>query len=62
MEGKKAAAILMGLYGLFGIGTGLIFGRAQYHKGQADAYDDIAENLKEISDEIEKSLEEKEEA
>ena len=62
MEGKKAAAILMGIYGLFGIGTGLLFGRAQYHKGQADAYEAIAEDLNKISNEIEESLKDKEEA
>lgn len=41
-----------------GLVSGLLFSRAQYHKGQADAYGKIADDLSKISEETEKWLEE----
>ena len=39
-----------------GLTSGLLFSKAQYHKGQADAYNKIANDLQELSDGIEQGL------
>ena len=62
MKDKNLSKVLLSVYGLFGIGTGLIFGRSQYHKGQADAYDKIAKDLEETIQNVEEELKGKEEA
>lgn len=41
-----------------GLVSGLLFSRAQYHKGQADAYNKIAEDLSRLSKEGELWLDE----
>ena len=41
-----------------GLVSGLLFSRSQYHKGQADAYGKIADDLNKMSEETEKWLEE----
>ena len=55
----------MGWY-LFALGGGVLagglFSRAQYHKGQADAYKKISEDLEKLSDEAEKMLEKEKES
>lgn len=40
-----------------GIVTGGCFVRAQYHKGQADAYRDISKTLEELKNDMEEQLE-----
>lgn len=43
-----------------GLVSGLSMSKAQYYKGQSDAYDQISNQLKESIDKIEKELEESE--
>ena len=57
MEGNtKTGLILAGVYALAGVATGLLFGRAQYHQGKIDAYDDITKDLKKLQEETEQML------
>lgn len=47
------------MFALFGgLASGLTFSKAQYHKGQADAYNKIAKDLEKVSEEIEEYFEE----
>lgn len=48
--------------GVMGMLAGGCFSRAQYHKGQADAYTKITEDLEKINTEVEEKLHEKEES
>lgn len=57
MKVSKDSAILMAVYCGFGVLTGLVFGRANYHKGQRDAYEEIANDLNKINEEVEEMLE-----
>lgn len=61
MTNKTLGKVLMAIYGVAGVGTGLIFSRAMYHKGKADAYDDAANRLKEVHKEVMDMIKEKEE-
>lgn len=56
MKDKTLSIVLMAVYGVAGIGTGLIFGRAQYHKGKRDAYMDASDKLKKSVDEVKKMI------
>lgn len=58
---KNLGKVLMAIYGVAGVATGLIFGRAQYHKGKAEAYDDATNRLKEVHEEVMNMIKEKEE-
>lgn len=50
------------MFALFGgLTSGLLFSRAQYHKGQADAYDHISKDLDALSKGIEEGIHELEE-
>lgn len=60
MRIEKLGKILMVIYGVAGIGTGLIFSKAMYHKGKADAYDDARNRLKKAHEEIMEKIKEKE--
>lgn len=47
------------MFALFGgLASGLTFSKAQYRKGQADAYNKIAKDLEKASEEIEEYFEE----
>lgn len=43
-----------------GMASGLMFSRAQYHKGQADAYSEISERLQKVHEDVEEYLAEHE--
>lgn len=58
-DNSKAGLILMGIYGVAGVVTGLMFSKAQYHKGQADAYEDITNDLNKVIEETEEMLNKK---
>lgn len=45
---KNLGKVLMAIYGVAGVGTGLIFSKAMYHKGKADAYEDATNRLKKV--------------
>lgn len=45
---KNLGKVLMAIYGAAGVGTGLIFSKAMYHKGKADAYEDATNRLKKV--------------
>ena len=45
-----------------GMVSGLLFSKAAYHKGQADAYNDIAEDLEKITNSIQDSVKKEEES
>lgn len=61
MRIEKLGKVLMVIYGVAGIGTGLIFSKAMYHKGKADAYDDAINRLKKFNEEVMDMIKEKEE-
>lgn len=61
MRIEKLGKVLMVIYGVAGIGTGLTFGKAMYHKGKADAYDDAINRLKKVDEKITNKINEKEE-
>lgn len=61
MRIEKLGKVLMVIYGVAGIGTGLIFSKAMYHKGKADAYDDAINRLKKVDEKITNMINEKEE-
>ena len=42
-----------------GFATGLLFSRSQYYQGKMDAYDEMAEDLREVQKEVEKYFEQK---
>lgn len=58
---KNLGKVLMAIYGVAGVGTGLIFSKAMYHKGKADAYDDASKRLQKVHDEVMSMIKEKEE-
>lgn len=58
---KNLGKVLMAIYAAVGVGTGLIFSKAMYHKGKADAYEDATNRLKKSHEEIMNMLKEKEE-
>lgn len=58
---KNLGKVLMAIYGVAGVGTGLIFSKAMYHKGKADAYDDAGKRLQKVHDEVMSMIKEKEE-
>lgn len=60
MRIEKLGKVLVVIYGVAGIGTGLIFSKAMYHKGKADAYDDAYNRLKKAHEEIMENIKEKE--
>lgn len=60
MTEKTLGKVLMAIYGVEGVGTGLIFSKAMYHKGKADAYDDASKRLKKAHEEIMNMVNEKE--
>lgn len=41
--------VLMTVYGVAGVATGLLFARIQYHKGKLDAYNDIQGELNKLT-------------
>ena len=61
MNGKVAKALL-GVYAGAGVLTGIIFGKAMYHKGKADAYDDCSKKLTSVLEEAEEKFAKKDEA
>lgn len=61
MTNKTLGKVLMAICGAAGVGTGLIFSKAMYHKGKADAYEDATNRLKKCHEEIMNMLKEKEE-
>lgn len=61
MTNKTLGKVLMAIYGAAGVGIGLIFSKAMYQKGKADAYEDATNRLKKSHEEIMNMLKEKEE-